>query len=69
MVVVKECVLMNAKKSKDPFIRLISIGYTGFEFRYGNKQQAMKFLSQNIAIIICQDMHRYGDFRIVEVDG
>lgn len=67
-MVVKQCILKNVKKPSDPYIRSVSLGYTGFDITYGNERQAMRFVTQNIAIMVRQDLIRYGDFYPIEVD-
>lgn len=68
MVVVKESVIKNFKKSTKPYLRDVKIGYTGVDISYGDEKQAMRFVSQNIAIGVARDLQRYGDFRAFEVN-
>lgn len=69
MVTIKECILKNIKKSDKPFVRRIEIGYTGVVITYGTEKQAQRFVSQNVAVVTAQDYRRYGDFRVVALEG
>lgn len=69
MVTVKECILKNIKKPDKPFVRRIEIGYTGVDIQYGTEKQAQRFVSQHVAIVTAQDFRRYGDFRVVALEG
>ena len=69
MAVVKEHVIKNDKKPDKNYVRDIKIKYTGFDISYGTKAQALKFGTGNIATMVAQDIHRYGDFYVEAVDG
>lgn len=67
MGTVKESIIKNIHKPSKPYLMDVRFGYTGIDISYGNEKQAMRFVSQNIAIGVARDLQRYGDFRIVEV--
>lgn len=69
MLVVKQHVIKNDKKTKENYIRDIKVNCNGFDISYGSQRQAMKFTTRNIAITVAQDLLRYGNFFAVEVDG